>query len=123
MMVPQDAVKVAGSLAVNCWVAFSATLTWVGETVMGTAAATVSFAVLVYAGLPVAIAVMVQIVPWSTDALKRPVVLMLPQEAVQTTDMLAVNCCVCPEGVEALAGEIVRGEVTVTVELPLEPVP
>src|ERR1035441_4108520 len=60
LMVPQDAVKVAGSLAVNCGFAFSATLTWVGETVMGTAAATVSFAVLVYAGLPVAIAVMVR---------------------------------------------------------------
>jgi hypothetical protein len=40
---------------------------------------------------------------------------MLPHEAAQFTAALALNCCVVPAGVAALAGVIARGVVTVTV--------
>jgi hypothetical protein len=37
---------------------------------------------------------------------------MPPHEDAQVTGMLAVNCCVCPLGVEAADGVMIIGDVT-----------
>jgi hypothetical protein len=72
---------------------------------------------------PVAVAVMVQTDPCAADAVKRPEDLMLPHEDVQTAGRFELNCWVCPEAVIALAGEMVSGEVMVTVAEALLPIP
>jgi hypothetical protein len=46
--------------------------------------------------------------------------LIEPQDALHVTGMLAVNCCVCPCTVLAVAGVMVMGEVTFT---PVEALP
>ena len=46
---------------------------------------------------------------------------MLPQEAAQVTAALAVNCCVCPWPVVAVAGVIVKGDCTVATLVALRP--
>jgi hypothetical protein len=40
---------------------------------------------------------------------------MVPQDEAQVTAVLAVNCCVVPSPVVALAGVIAMGEATVAV--------
>lgn len=64
-----------------------------------------------------------QTAPGEADAVKRPLAVMLPQEAVQVAPILAVNCCVRPCCVFALAGEITSGEVMVAVVDALLPLP
>jgi hypothetical protein len=73
--------------------------------------------------VPVAVAVMLQTVPCAAEAVNRPEVAFIPaQEDAHVAGMFAVNCCVCPLTVVALAGVMVSGEVTVTVAEAL-PVP
>jgi hypothetical protein len=75
----------------------------------------VSETVVVYAALPVAVAVMLQTVPCGTAARNRPDDgLIPPHEDVQVAGMLDVNCCVCPGAVAALLGTTESGEVTAT---------
>jgi hypothetical protein len=58
---------------------------------------------------------MLQTVPCAAEAVKSPEVAFIPaQEDAHVTGMFAVNCCVCPLTVVALAGVMVSGEVTVT---------
>jgi hypothetical protein len=78
-------VKVAEALAVNCWVAFSLMVGLRGDTLNCAGVPMVSLAVALSAGPLVAVAVMVQTEPAVADAVKRPVVLMLPQLADQLT--------------------------------------
>jgi hypothetical protein len=63
----------------------------------------------------VAVAVMVQLVPTGDEAVNSPLDVMLPQLAAQVEARFAVNCCVVPCGVEAVAGVTVSGSVTVAV--------
>jgi hypothetical protein len=58
---------------------------------------------------------MVQELPDLTEAVNKPDVLTLPHDADQVTAALALNCCVIPAGVAALAGVITNGVVTVAV--------
>jgi hypothetical protein len=128
-MVPQDAVKLAALLAVNCFVAPSV---MVGDNglmlkVVDTGAVIESYPYAVYFTVPDAIASMVQLVPTVPLAVYRPVALMVPHFAVHVTGMFAVNCCVCPCGVFADTGVMMMAETTVTfavlVPLPLVAVP
>jgi hypothetical protein len=58
---------------------------------------------------------MLQTVPWAAGEVNSPVVAFIPEhEDVHVAGMFAVNCCVCPLTVVALAGVMVSGEVTVT---------
>ena len=66
---------------------------------------------------------MVQMLPCGTDAVNRPFASMLPQDAVQITGTLAVNCCVCPCAVVALEGVMTTGEVMVAVVAAILPLP
>jgi len=72
-------------------------------------------------GLVVAIPSIVQYCPTLPLAVKRPAGVMLPQDVIQETGALALNCCVCPWGVVAATGVMVIGETTFTlaVALPL----
>jgi hypothetical protein len=122
-IVPQEVVKLAPLLAVNCCVPPSVT---VGDrglmvNVVVPGAAIVSNPYAVYFTVPVAIASMVQLVPTVPLAVNRPVELMVPHLAVHDTGMLAVNCWVCPCGVLADGGVMMIAETTVTfaVLLPL----
>ena len=114
-IVPQDDVQVAGTFAVNDWDAPSATVGVRGEIISAGTAPMVSTTLVVYAFPEDAVAVIVQAPPAATEAVKRPPAVMLPQLAAQVTGALAVNCCVRPSAVLALAGEMVMGEVTVAV--------
>jgi hypothetical protein len=65
---------------------------------------------------------MVHALPGLADAVKRPVAVMIPHDAVQVTGALVLNCCVSPAGVAAPVGVIASGVATVTVvdaKLPL----
>jgi hypothetical protein len=66
---------------------------------------------------------MVHLVPTGDEAVKSPPLVILPHDAAQLTAMLAVNCCVAPCGVEAEAGAMVNGEVTVAVVDAVWPLP
>src|ERR1700692_2767189 len=79
----------------------------------------VSDAKAVYAGVPVAIASMVHFDPALALAVNNPAVLIDPHDALHVTAAFAVNCCVCPCAVAAVAGVIVMGEVTAAVVLAL----
>ena len=122
-MAPQEAVKVAPLLAVNCRVAPSVMVGDKGLMVklVDTGAVIESYPYAVYFTVPVAMASMVQLVPTGPLALYRPLALMVPHLAVHVTDMFAVNCCVCPCGVFADVGVITIADTTVTlaVLLPL----
>jgi len=98
---------------VNCWVAFSVTVVVCGEIVSAAAAPMVSDAIAVYAVPLAAVAVMVHTLPWVAGAVNNPAAVMLPHEATQLTAVLAVNCCVWPWGVVAVAGLIVNGDLMV----------
>jgi hypothetical protein len=122
-MLPQEATHVAATLAVNCCCAPSASVGLVGEMVKAGAGPTVSTAFAVYAVPVAAVAVILQTLPWAGEAVKRPLAVMLPQEAAQVTFELAVNCCVCPWPVVALAGEITMGDVTFALAVAVWPLP
>jgi len=112
LIVPQDEVQVAVTLAVNCCWAASVMVGLNGAIVSVGAAPTVSTTLDVYAVPLDAVAVILQALPCVVGAVNSPVPEMLPHEAAQVTAVLAVNCCVCPAGVLALAGEITMGDVT-----------
>ena len=120
VIVPQLAVHVAVRLEVNCWVAPSVMVGFSGVRV---AAPTVSIAVAVRPLTPVAVAVMVQLVPAVPDAVNSPPLVILPHDAAQLTAMLAVNCCVAPCGVDAEAGVMLSGLVMVAIVASVWPVP
>lgn len=122
-IVPQEAIHVAFTLEVNCCVAFSSRLGLSGEIVKAVGAPTVSMALAVYAVPPVPVAVTVHALPCVAEAVKRPAALMVPHDADHATDMFAVNCCVWPSGVVALAGEIAIGDVTVALVDAVWPLP
>ena len=48
--------------------------------------------------------------PCVDGAVNKPVPEMVPHDAAQVTAALAVNCCVWPWAVVALAGVIVKGD-------------
>ncbi len=75
----------------------------------------VSTALVVYALPEDAVAVIVQALPAAAVAVNRPPEVILPHDAAHLTAELAVNCCVCPCKVAALAGVIVIGELIVAV--------
>ena len=114
-IVPHDAVNVADWLVVNCWVAFSLSVGLSGDSVNAGAAPIVSAAVAVYAVPLAAVAVMVHTLPCVAEAVNKPFASMLPHEAAQVTEALAVNCSVWPWPVVALAGVIVNGDGMVAV--------
>jgi len=72
-------------LVVNCCVAFSLIAGLSGDKLNCGGAPMVSLAVALFVGPLVAVAVMVQTEPAVADAVKRPVVLMVPQLAVHVT--------------------------------------
>jgi len=82
---PQSAANVAGTLVVNCWVAFSVMTGVSGDKVNCAVVPMVSCAVALFAGPDVAVAVMVQTDPAAAEAVKRPAALMPPQLAVHVT--------------------------------------
>jgi hypothetical protein len=84
-MEPQEAVNVAATLAVNCWVAFSLTVGVSGDSENCPGAPIVSWAVALFAGPLVALPVMVQTEPAAADAVNSPVDVMLPQLADHAT--------------------------------------
>lgn len=94
----------------NCWVAFSFRVGFCGEIVNAAAAPIVSAACAVYAVPLAAVAVMAHTLPCVADAVNKPFAAMLPHEAAQVTAALAVNCCVFPWAVVAVAGVIVKGD-------------
>ena len=69
----------------------------------------------VYALPEDAVAVILQALPAAAEAVKRPPVVMLPQDVAHLTAALAVNCWVSPSAVVALAGVILMGELIVAV--------
>jgi hypothetical protein len=123
LMVPQEAVQVAATLAVNCCWAASVMVGLRGEMVSVGAAPTVSSAFAVYGVPEEAVAVILQALPCVADAVNSPVALMLPHDAAHVTGEFAVNCCVCPVGVLTLAGVIVIGEFTVATVEAVWPLP
>ena len=66
---------------------------------------------------------MAQELPCVAEAVKSPAALILPHEADHVTALFAVNCCVCPCAVTALAGVMVIGELMLAVVVPLAPLP
>jgi hypothetical protein len=82
---PHDAVNVAATLVVNCWVAFSVTVGVSGDNVNCAGAPIVSFAVALFAGPLVALPVIVHTDPAAADAVNTPAEVMLPQLALHTT--------------------------------------
>jgi hypothetical protein len=109
-MLPQEVTQVAATFDVNCLLAPSLKVGDKGEIVKVGGGPTVSFALAVYAGPLVATTLMLQMLPWVADAVNKPDALMLPQEAVHVAGMFAVNCCVSPRAVVALAGVTTNGE-------------
>jgi|SRR5579863_1680802 len=94
-----------------------------GEIVSAGAAPIASTTFVVYAVPDKAVAVILQELPCAAEAVKRPDELMMPQDTDHETGELAVNCCVCPCGVLALAGVIAMGDTTVAVVAALWPLP
>src|SRR5579863_622570 len=84
LMDPHVALKAAGTLVVNCWVAFSITVGVIGDKVNCGAAPIVSFAVALSAGPLVVAPVMVHTDPGAADAVNTPAAVMLPQLALHT---------------------------------------
>src|SRR5277367_4852306 len=110
-MEPADAVHVTldWPVAVNCWVIPNVTFAVAGVTVMGAAdAVSVTFAVAVW--LPALVAVMMTalVAGMVAGAVKRPLELMLPADAVQVALEEAVNCSVPPRTTLAEVGEILN---------------
>jgi hypothetical protein len=66
---------------------------------------------------------MVQLVPTGDEAVNSPLDVMLPHDAAQVEARFAVNCCVAPCGVDAVAGVTVSGSVTVAVVDAVWPLP
>ena len=91
-MLPQEAAQVAATFEVNCCVAPSLKVGVSGAIVNVGAGPTVSTALAVYAVPLAAVAPILQTLPWATDAVNKPLAVMLPQEAVQSTGRFAVNC-------------------------------
>jgi hypothetical protein len=121
LMLPQEAVKVALLLAVNCCVAPSLTVGFSGEIANVEGAETTSYPYTVYSGATVATPSTVQGVPIAAVAVKRPLEVIVPHLAVQLTGAEAVNCCVDPSGVVAETGVMTIGETTVIFDVALSP--
>lgn len=85
MMEPHEAVNVAETLVVNCWVALSVMVGVSGDKVNCSGAPTVSLAVALSTGPLVAVAVIVHTEPDGDDAVNNPAEEMLPQLADQLT--------------------------------------